>query len=60
MKIKNDKDKLLDVAQKNNLSLKRVYSFQFRDRQVKVIFSDSPNAQTMENTLVKIATRRIL
>ena len=58
MKIDNT-DKLLEVVQKNNLILKNVYSFQLKDRDVKVVFSDSPNAQTIENALVKIATRRI-
>ena len=58
MKIDNT-DKLLEVVQKNNLTLKNVYSFQLKDRDVKVVFSDSPNAQTIENALVKIATRRI-
>ena len=52
-------NKLLKAAQKNNLSLKRVYSFQLKDRKVEVVFSNSVNAQTVENALVKIATRRI-
>ena len=58
MKTKNT-DKLLDVVQKNNLLLSNIYSFQLKDRGVKVIFSDNQNAQTLENALVKIATRRI-
>ena len=57
--IKNT-DKPLEIVQKNNFLLKSVYSFQLKDnRQIKVIFSDNPNAQTVENALVKIATRRI-
>ena len=52
-------DKLLEVVQKNNLLLKSVYSFQLKDREVKVVFSDNPNAQTVEDALVKFATRRI-
>ena len=59
MKTETDTDKLLEIAQKNNLSLKNIYSFQLKGRQVKVIFSDSSNSQTIENALVKIATRRI-
>ena len=55
-------DKLLEVVQKNlkdELILKNAYSFKIKDRQVKVAFSDNINAQTIEDALVKIATRRI-
>ena len=55
----NNIDKLLEGVQKNNLVLNKIYSFQLNERNVKVVFSDNPNAQTMENALVKIATRRI-
>ena len=55
----NNIDKLLEDVQKNNLVLNKIYSFQFNDRNVKVVFSDNPSAQTIENALVKIATRRI-
>ena len=55
----NNTDKLLGAMQKNNLVLKNIYSFQLNERNVKVMFSDNPNAQTIENALVKIATRRI-
>ena len=58
MKTENT-DKLFEVVQKNNLTLKNVYSFQLKDRDVKVVFSGSHNAQTVEDALVKIATRRI-
>ena len=58
MKTKNI-DKLLDFVQKNNLLVNNIYSFQIKDRQVKVVFSDNLNAQTIENALVKIATRRV-
>lgn len=57
MKI-NNTDKLLEVVKKNNLILKSVYSFQLNYRDVKVIFSDNQKAQTVEDALVKIATRR--
>ena len=52
-------DKLLEVVQKNNLVLKNSYSYQLNDRNVKVVFSVNFNAQTIEDALVKIATRRI-
>lgn len=61
MKTENT-DKLLEVVQKNlkdELLLRSTYSFELKDRRVKVIFSDNPDAQTVENALVKIATRRI-
>ena len=57
MKI-NNTDKLLEVVKKNNLILKSVYSFQLKYRDVKVIFSNNQKAQTVEDALVKIATRR--
>lgn len=38
---------------------KNIYIFQIKDRRVKVVFSDNPNIQTIENALVKIAIRRI-
>ena len=60
MNSQTDAGKLLEVAQDNNLSLKNIYSFQLKGRQVSVIFSDSKNAQTVEDALVKIATRRII
>ncbi|MDE6585629.1 MAG: hypothetical protein K2K80_02995 [Clostridia bacterium] len=50
-------DKLLDAVQAN--VLKNTYSFQLKDRRVRVVFSDNPDATTMENALVKIAIRRI-
>lgn len=59
---KNRTGRLLETVQKNltdNLTLKNIYSFQLKDRDVKVFFSDSPNAHTIEDALVKIATRRI-
>ena len=56
MKTKNT-DKLLELDHKNNLVLKNIYSFQLNGRNVKVIFSDNANAQTLEDALVKIATR---
>lgn len=55
-------DKMLEVIQKNlrdELLIKNIYSFQLNDRQVRVVFSDNPKAQTVEDALVKIATRRI-
>ena len=55
-------DKLLEVVQKNlkdELLLKNAYSFQLKDRQVKVVFSDNHNAYTMEDALVKIAKMKI-
>lgn len=55
----NNTDKLLGIVQKNNLVSKNIYSFQLKDRGVKVFFSDNPNAHTIEDALVKIATRRI-
>ena len=58
MKTENT-DKFLEVVQKNNLMLKSIYSFQIKDREVKVVFSDNMKAQTVEDALVKIATRRI-
>ena len=59
---KNKTDRLLETVQKNlknNLSLKNIYSFQLKERNVKVIFSDNPKAQTIENALVKIAIARM-
>ena len=50
-------DKLLDAVQAS--ILKNIYSFQLKDRRVRVVFSDNPDAPTMENALVKIAIRRI-
>ena len=44
---------------KEKLLLKNVYSFQVKDRLVKVVFSDNSKAPTIESALVKIATRRI-
>ena len=55
-------DKLLEVVQKtlkDELILKNAYSFQIKDRQVRVVFSDNLSAQTIEDALVKIAKRRI-
>ena len=52
MKTENS-DKFLEAV------LKNIYTFQVKDRDIKVVFSDSPKAQTIENALVKIATRRI-
>ena len=60
MKHQTDAKMLLQVAHDNNLSLNASYSFQFNGRQVRVIFSGSQNAQTVEDALVKIATRRII
>lgn len=60
MKTQTDADKLLEIAQENNLSLKSIYSFQLKGRQVRVIFSDRPNARTIEEALVKVATRKII
>ena len=54
----NNTDKFLKAVQKNDILLKNIYTFQIKDREVKVVFSNSPNAQTIENALVKIATRR--
>ena len=59
---KNKTERLLSAVQKNltdNSSVKNIYSFQLKERNVKVIFSDNPKTQTIENALVKIATRRI-
>ena len=61
-KIVNKCDILLNTSRQNlkdSLTLKYVYSFQFNDKRVRVVFSDNSNAQTIENALVKIATRRI-
>ena len=44
---------------KNELILKSTYCLQLSNRQVRVVFSDNPNAQTIENVLVKIVTKRI-
>ena len=55
----NNTDKFLMAMQENKILLKNCYSFQLKDRAVKVVFSDSANAQTIESALVKIATRRI-
>ena len=50
-------DRLLDAVQTS--ILKNTYSFQLKDRRVKAVFSDNPDAPTIENALVKIAIRRI-
>ena len=57
--MKSNNDNLLDAVQKNKFLLKHIYSFQYKDRRVKVVFSDNPQAQTLEDALVKIATKRI-
>ena len=58
----NDTCKLLEVVNKNlkdEILLKKGYSFQLKDREVKVLFSDNLHARTIEDVLVKIAIRRI-
>ena len=57
-KIQNT-DRLLAVAQKNNITLKNIYRFELSGRQVKAVFSDNLKAPTIEDVLVKIATGRI-
>ena len=55
-------DNLLEIVQENlkdKLILKNAYSFQLKDRQVKVVFSDNPDAYTIEDALVKIAKMKI-
>ena len=52
-------ERLLEIAQKNDMLLKTIYSFYLKDRKVKVVFSDNPAAATIEDVLVKIAARRI-
>ena len=59
MKTGTHTDMILDSAQQNNLLFKMTYSFQLKHRKVTVSFSDTPGAQTLENALVKIVTRRI-
>ena len=57
IKTDNKSDITLDPAQQ--MLHKAVYFLQIEGRCVKVVFSDNPNAYTIENVLVKIATRRI-
>ena len=63
MKIEADNsDKIAETVQKTlkeNSLIKNTYFFQLKGRRVKVVFSDNPNAPTMENSLVKIASRKL-
>ena len=63
MKIKHQNTDKLSGTMKSGLKneplLKSTYSFQLKHRQVTVSFSDNPGAPTLENALVKIATRQI-
>lgn len=51
----NKYDEVLNIVRSD---LKEYY-FKIKCRRVKVVFSDNPNAPTIENALVKIVTRRI-
>ncbi len=42
-----------------NLKIRNTYYFKWENRLVKVVFSDSVNAPTVENALAKIAIKRI-
>lgn len=52
-------DKLLNLV-KETLTEEKFYSFKIKDRKVKVVFSENPDASTVENALVKIVTKNRL
>lgn len=57
-----ENDELLNLVQetiKEDIAEKNAYSFKIKGRRVKVVFSDNPDAPTIENALVKIVSRRI-
>ena len=59
MKTETDNKSVIISNSEQRLLHKNIYTFQIKGRRVKVIFSDNPNAHTIENSLAKIAIRRI-
>ena len=59
--MKSEAETILNVVQTNlkESLFNNAYVFEMRDRSVRVVFSDKPDAPSFEEALVKIAIKKI-